>query len=43
MLYIFRKPVLVHLCFEYLKTIISTKYAVKTGFSKGLIFEDLWI
>ncbi len=43
MLYIFRKPVLVHLCFKYLKMIISTCYALKTGFSKVLIFEYLWI
>ena len=32
-----------HLCFKYLKMTISTNYALKTGFSKGLIFEDLLI
>ena len=31
------------LCFKYLKMIILTNYALKTGFSKGLFFEDLWI
>ena len=40
---LFGKPVLVHLCFKCLKITISKNYALKTGFSKGLIFEDLWI
>ena len=43
MLFIFGKPVMGHLCFKYLKMIISTNYVLKTGFSKGLIFEDLLI
>ena len=43
MLYIFGKPVLGHLCLKYLAMIFSTNYASKTGFSKGLIFEDLRI
>ena len=43
MLYIFGKPILGHLCFKNLKIIFSTNYALKTGFSKGLIFEDLRI
>ena len=41
MLYILGKAVLGHLCFKYLKIIFSTNYSLKTGFSKGLIFEDL--
>ena len=41
MLYRFGKPVLGHLCFKYLKMIYSTNYDLKTGFSKGLSFEDL--
>ena len=43
MLYIFGKPILGHLCFKNLNIIFSTNYALKTGFSKGLIFEDLRI
>ena len=43
MLYIFGKPILGHLCFKYLKMIFSINHALKTGFSKGLIFEDLRI
>ena len=39
----FGKPVLGHLCLKYLKMIISINYALKTGFSKDLILEDLWI
>ena len=39
MLYIFGKPILGHLCFKYLKMIFSTNYALKTGFSKGLILK----
>ena len=30
-----------HLSFKCLKMIISTNYALKPVFSKGLIFEDL--
>ena len=41
MLYSFGKTVLGHLCFKYLKMIISTNCALKPFFSKGLIFEDL--
>ena len=41
MLYIFGKPALVHIRFKYLKMIISTNYALKTSFSKDLIFDDL--
>ena len=41
--YIFGKPVMGHLCFKYLEMILSTNYALKTGFSKGFIFEDLLI
>ena len=36
MLYIFGKPVLGHLCFKYLKMIISSIYASKNRFSKAL-------
>ena len=39
MFYIFGKPVLVHLCFKYLKMIILTNYVLQTGFCEGLIFE----
>ncbi len=43
MLHIFGKPIVGHLCFKYSKMIILTNYALKTRFSKGLIYEDLWI
>ncbi len=33
------KPILGHLCFKYLKIINAKNYALKTGFSKGLILE----
>ena len=41
MLFIFEKHVMGHLCLKYFLKIISTNYALKTGFSKDLIFEDL--
>ena len=42
MLFIFEKHVnMGHLCFKYFLKIISTNYALKTGFSKDLIFKDL--
>ena len=31
-----------HLSSKYLKIIISSNYDLKTYFSEGLIFEDLW-
>ena len=43
MLHIFGKPIMRDLCFKYLKMTISINYALKTDFSKGLIFENLWI
>ncbi len=43
MLYIFGKPIPGHLCFKYFKMIFSTNYALKTGFYKDLIFEELRI
>ena len=40
MLYIFGKPVM-GIYFKYFKMIISTNNALKTDFSKDLIFKDL--
>ena len=37
--YIFGKPILGHLYFKYLKMIISTNYALKTGFPKALFLK----